>query len=77
MDHNQFLENFIAAVDFEEPVPMDLTTELASLKEWDSLAALGVIVMADLEYSVSVTGQDLKSCVTIGDIAAIIERKQG
>ncbi len=77
MDLNQFLENFTAAVDFEEAVEMELGTELATLQEWDSLAALGVIVMADLEYGVSLTGQDLKGCATIGDIAAIIERKQG
>jgi acyl carrier protein len=66
-----FLNNFINAVDFQDPVEMNLETELKSLPEWDSLAALGVIVMCDMEYSKSITGDDLSICLTIGDIFRI------
>ena len=73
-----FVDKFIAAVDFQESVPVSADTELANLPEWDSLAALGVIVMCDTDYGTTITGDDLKRCVTVGDIFRIVEtRKAG
>jgi len=51
---SRFIDNFQSAVDFQEPVEITAETELASLAEWDSLAALGVIVMFDMEYGKSI-----------------------
>jgi acyl carrier protein len=68
----QFIDNFQSAVDFQEPVEISSGTELASLAEWDSLAALGVIVMFDMEYGKTITGNDLKSCKTIADLFALL-----
>jgi len=70
-----FLENFINAVDFQDQVEMTLETELKSLPEWDSLAALGVIVMCDLEYQVTLTGAQLSECIFLGDIYNIVSKK--
>jgi len=67
-----FLENFINAVDFQDQIEMTMETELKSLPEWDSLAALGVIVMFDMEYSKAITGDDISKCATIGDIFKFI-----
>ena len=72
-----FLENFVIAVDFQKPVEVIETTPLANLPEWDSLAALGVIVMCDTEYGVAITGPDLASCSTVGDIYSCVVRKRG
>jgi len=73
---SSFLEQFVIAVDFQKPVEVLEATPLASLPEWDSLAALGVIVMCDTEYGVAITGPDLASCVTIGDIFSCVKRKR-
>jgi acyl carrier protein len=43
-------------------------TQLQDLPEWDSLAALGVIVMFDMEYGKSITGDQLEKISTIGDL---------
>ena len=67
-----FLENFINAVDFQDPVEMTMETELKSLPEWDSLAALGVIVMFDIEYQKTITGEDLSKCPCIIDLFKLI-----
>ena len=64
----QFIEKFLTAVDFQEPVEVVAGTELRALPEWDSLAALAVIVMFDVEYGRTITGNDLKNCVTIADL---------
>lgn len=68
----QFIENFLIAVDFQEPVEVTSETELRALPEWDSLAALGVIVMFDVDYGKTITGDDLKSCITINDLYKLL-----
>jgi acyl carrier protein len=69
---NVFVEKFLEAVDFQDPVEVTGDTVLASLPEWDSLAALGVIVMCDIEYEKTITGDHLKRCTTVGDIYALV-----
>jgi acyl carrier protein len=68
MNHEQFIENFLSATDFQTPVEVSLESELRNLPEWDSLAALGVIVMFDMEYQKVITGDDLEKAITVGDL---------
>lgn len=63
-----FIANFSLAVDFQEPVNLTPETQLQELPEWDSLAALGVIVMFDMEYGKSISGEQLQKISTIGDL---------
>jgi len=71
-----FVEQFVVAVDFQTAVPVAGDTKLADLPEWDSLAALGVIVMCDTDYGVTITGNDLKECATVGDILGKVLAKR-
>ena len=71
-DIQQFIEQFQTAVDFQEAVDINPDTELSSLAEWDSLAALGVIVMFDMEHGKTITGADIKACKTISDLFALL-----
>lgn len=73
-DIHSFIEQFLAAVDFQDPVEVTPTTELRSLPEWDSLAALGVIVMFDIEFGKTITGDDIKACTTVEDLHRLLER---
>ncbi len=72
-----FINNFNIAVDFQEAVEINPDTLLADLPEWDSLAALGVIVMFDMEYEATITGNDLKDCKTIADVYQLVSKKAG
>lgn len=65
---DKFIEQFLTAVDFQETVDITASTVLRDLPEWDSLAALGIIVMFDIEYGKTIIGDDLKACVTIDDL---------
>jgi acyl carrier protein len=67
-----FIENFTNAVDFQDYVEIKIDTLLANLPEWDSLAALGVIVMCDIEYGKTITGDHLKSCLTVKDLFLLV-----
>ncbi len=71
-DISAFIEQFQTAVDFQEPVEITPETLLADLPEWDSLAALGVIVMFDMEHNKTITGNDLKNCKSIADLFALL-----
>jgi len=75
-DVARFIELFLEAVDFQDPVPVTADTLLEDLPEWDSLAALGVIVMCDIEYGVTITGDDLKACVSVSDLFDRLQVKQ-
>ena len=69
---DQFIDNFLLAVDFQNPVPVTAETELHSLPEWDSLAALGVIVMFDVDYGKVIVGDDLKRCASVHDLYKLL-----
>ena len=71
-DIQTFIDNFLVAVDFQEPVEVNPQTRLQDLPEWDSLAALGVIVMFDIEYGKTITGEDLKSSETLEDLFKLL-----
>lgn len=68
----KFIEDFLIAVDFQEEVEARPETELKSFPEWDSLAALGVIVMFDVEYGKTITGDDLKNSTTLRDLYQLL-----
>lgn len=63
-----FIEKFITAVDFQDPVPVTPDSVFADMPEWDSLATLGVIVMFDTEYDRTITGDDLSNISTIAEL---------
>lgn len=69
---NQFIESFLTAVDFQEQVEITAETVLNQLPEWDSLAALGVIVMFDVEFGKTITGDNLKACTTVADLYKLL-----
>lgn len=68
----QFIEQFLAAVDFQEPVEVLPDTELLTLPEWDSLAALATIVLFDTEYGKVIVGADIKKCGKVSDLYELL-----
>lgn len=51
------------------------STIFRDLDEWDSLTALSLIAMVDDEYSIKLTGDDIKSSVTIKDLFEKVSSK--
>lgn len=68
MSEQKFIEDFLVATDFQNPVEVTMDTVLAELPEWDSLAALAVMVMFDTEYGKTITGEDLQKIVTVREL---------
>jgi acyl carrier protein len=53
---------------------LNLNDELEILSNWDSLAMLAFIAMIDEHYEVSLATDDMTSCVTVDDLANLVER---
>lgn len=75
MEMNVFLKNFVDILEDTDEALITENTVLRDLDEWDSLTALSLIAMSDEEYSVKLTGDDIKSSITLQDIFEIIKNK--
>lgn len=60
------------AIDTEEG---SLTPEtlLSDVEEWDSIAALSLIVMLDEEFEKTITGDEIRTLVTVDDILSYMQ----
>jgi acyl carrier protein len=75
MEISIFLQSFIDILDDTDVTLIQAETVFRDLEEWDSLTALSLIAMADEEYSVKLTGDDIKSSNTLQDVFEIIKTK--
>ncbi len=75
MEINSFIENF--AEQFEETDAAVFTPETIfhELDEYSSIIALSIIAMIDEEYGVALTGNEMKSAVTIQDLFNTVQAK--
>lgn len=75
MELKEFIENF--AAQFEEIESNEITaiTIFKDLDEWSSLTALSVIAMADEEYEVVLTGDDIRNSTTVNDLFELVKAK--
>lgn len=75
MEITAFLQNFADMLDDTDAALIAESTIFRDLDEWDSLTALSLIAMVDDEYSVKLTGDDIKSSVTIQDLFEKVSSK--
>ena len=75
MEINTFLRNFADILDDTDAALITQETVFRDLDEWNSLTALSLIAMVDEEYSVKLTGDDIKSSNSLNDIFEIIKNK--
>ena len=75
MDKNEFLAYFADQFDETDASEITLTTEFHDLDEWSSLTGMGVIALAKTQYGKSITGTELKDCVTVEDVFNLINNK--
>lgn len=75
MEITVFLQNFSDMLDDTDATLIVQDAAFRDLEEWDSLTALSLIAMVDDEYSVKLTGDDIKSSVTIKDLFEKVSSK--
>ena len=70
---NSFLESLSESIELEDGILKE-DTNLEDI-EWDSLAIISCIALADEHFNVMITGEELANSKTIQDIINLISMK--
>ena len=74
MEINEFIEKFAEIFDDTEASSLTPETNFRDLDEWSSLSALSVIALADEEFNVELTGNEMRKANTIQELFDLINR---
>ena len=75
MEIKTFIEDFREQFDDTDPSEIQLETKFHELDEWSSLIAMGLIALVKTQYGKTITGKELRECVTVRDLFDLIETK--
>lgn len=75
MEISKFVQDFELLLDEVEPGSITTETIFRDLDEWSSLIALVVIAMVDEEYDIKLSGDDIRTSVTVKDLFDKISAK--
>lgn len=75
MELNDFVANFAEQFDDTDASEIQASTVFHDLDEWSSLTGMGVIALAKTTYGKSITGAELRACVTVEDVFNLINNK--
>jgi len=74
MNEKEFLTNLEGLLEADAGA-LNCAIELESLEQWDSLAFVSFLAMADSKYGVKVAPTELRQCKTIGDLMKLVIRQ--
>lgn len=75
MELNDFVANFADQFDETDASEIQASTDFYALNEWSSLVAMGVIAMVKVSYGKTISGTELRGCVTVEDIFNLVNGK--
>lgn len=75
MELKEFIENFAEQFDDTEASEIQADTEFHELDEWGSLTGMGVIAMVKTTYGKTITGKEIRECVTVEDLFNLVASK--
>lgn len=72
----EFIKNFANQFDDTDAELFVPECEFHDLEEWSSLTGLAILNMVAKKYGVKIAPAELKACVTIADVYALVESKR-
>lgn len=75
MELKDFIANFAEQFDDIENVELTADTRFRNIEGYTSLVALMIITMVDEEYNVTISGDDMRSVNTIGELYNLVESR--
>ena len=75
MNIDEFIEAFTQLFDDTDPSEITADCEYHTLDEWSSLTGLGVIALVKTTYGKSISGTEVRSCVTVEDLFNLVSSK--
>ncbi len=76
MEIEKFIESFSNLFEETDANEIKSNTVFKDLDEWGSLMVLMVIAMCDEEYSVTVSGEDIKDTITVEDLYNLVKDRK-
>ena len=76
MEINEFIENFVDQFDDLELADVKPESVMRDFDEWSSMIGLSLLNMADKEYGVKLTFDELKHAITVQNLFDTIQKKQ-
>lgn len=75
MEISKFLADFAEQFDDTDASEIQADTKFHDLEEWSSLVGMSLIALAKAEYGRTITGKEIKECVTVEDVYNLIASK--
>jgi acyl carrier protein len=75
MNLEEFIAAFAEQFDETDASEIQADTKFHDLDEWSSLTGMGVIAMAKTQYGKTITGKELRECVTVESVYNLIKSK--
>jgi acyl carrier protein len=69
---NSFYEKMAEILEVDQVSPSD---EVASFDNWDSLGVLSILALADSQYGVTVSGEEIAKMTIVGELEKLIEQR--
>lgn len=69
---NGFYEKMAEILDVDKVNPGD---EISSFSNWDSLGVLSILALADSQYGVTVTGEEIAKMKIVSDLEKLIQER--
>lgn len=75
MELKNFIASFADQFDDTDVSEIQADTKFHDLEEWGSLIGMGVIALAKTQYGKTITGKEIRECVTVEDLFNLIASK--
>lgn len=75
MEIAEFIGKIETEIEELPPGTLKPDTDYRQLPEWSSMHALIIIALAETEYNVTLTGEDLRGCRTVSDLYHIVKSR--
>ncbi len=72
---DEFINNLEQEIEDIEPGTLTPDVNYRDIDTWSSMYALIIIAYVDLEFDVTLTGDDLRNCNTVKDLYILIKSR--
>jgi acyl carrier protein len=75
MEISKFLADFAEQFDDTDASEIQEETVFHDLEEWSSLVGMSLIAMVKTEYGKTITGKEIRECITVKDLFNLVSTK--
>ena len=72
---DEFVALFADLFDETDPSEISAETRFHDLDEWSSLTAMGLMALTKTKYNKTITGKEIRECITVESIFNLIKTK--